>query len=254
MANLLRIKLPEGVQRFKMFNVEDYRDFILIRKDIEGNPVEEQEIFDELLEELYPEQDKSYRGYLFINMLTSSLAKRVIPIEYICPNCKGDVQVALNLRLPALTTPVIETAGLKITFKYPDKEYDDPAQKFYDCIYKVADQDSEYLWSELDVETKDSVIAAITYTSFQEAITKISPVMIKQDVRCKKCGHQKTIVRDSALEVFKLLLSPDEIILFYRINRILTRSGYSNQDLMSMLPLERSIALSLIEKENTQNE
>lgn len=253
MANLLRIKLPEGVQRFRMFSVQDYRDFILIRKDIEDNP-EEQEIFDEMLEELYPEQDKSYRGYLFINALTSSLAKKVIPIEYVCPNCKGDVQVGLNMRLPSLQTPIIETAGLRITFKYPSKEYEDPAKKFYDCIYKVADDTNEYLWSDLSEEDKDQVINAITYVSFQEAIQKISPVMIKQDVRCRKCGHVKTIIRDSALDVFKLLLSPDEIIIFYRINRILTRAGYSNADLMSMLPLERSIALSLVEKENVKNE
>ena len=35
MANIIRCKLPDGVHRFKPFTVEDYRDFLLVRNDIE---------------------------------------------------------------------------------------------------------------------------------------------------------------------------------------------------------------------------
>ena len=46
--------------------------------------------------------------------------------------------------------------------------------------------------------------------------------------------------------MYKILFTIDEIFDFYKTNRILNTKGYSNNDLMNMLYVERSIALSLI--------
>ncbi|AHY25445.1 baseplate hub assembly protein [Serratia phage PS2] len=253
MANILRVKLPTGTTRHKMFTVQDYRDFILIRKDMEENPSESETIFNELLEELYPDYPPEYRGYLFVEVLTSSIGKKVIPIVFSC-QCKHEITMNLRLHLPELKEPVIETAGIKIHFKIPVKHYEDDALKFQESIYKVSDQDSVYLWEELSQDEKNQVIEAVDFNAFQEAMKILQPVQITQKIACPNCGQVHVVQRDSACEIFKLMIAVDEIFLFYRVNRLLVRNSYSNQDVMSMLPLERNIALSFIQKENQPHE
>ena len=42
MANIVRCELPDGVQRFKPFTVEDYRDLLLVRNDMNTKSEEDQ--------------------------------------------------------------------------------------------------------------------------------------------------------------------------------------------------------------------
>lgn len=56
MANIIRCKLPDGVHRFKPFTVADYRDFLLVRNDIEHrSPQEQKEIIADLIDDYFGE-------------------------------------------------------------------------------------------------------------------------------------------------------------------------------------------------------
>ncbi|MGZ7259794.1 T4 family baseplate hub assembly chaperone, partial [Streptococcus pyogenes] len=44
MANIIRCVLPDGVHRFKPFTVADYRDFLLVRNDMQHKTYEEQKV------------------------------------------------------------------------------------------------------------------------------------------------------------------------------------------------------------------
>ena len=51
------------------------------------------------------------------------------------------------------------------------------------------------------------------------------------------------------VDVFKLLVNPDEIFTFYQINHTLVKSNYSLNSIMKMIPAERGFVLKLIEKD-----
>lgn len=61
MANIIRCKLPDGVHRFKPFTVEDYRDFLLVRNDIEHRSSQEQkEIITDLIDDYFGEIGRAH--------------------------------------------------------------------------------------------------------------------------------------------------------------------------------------------------
>lgn len=245
--NIIRVRLPEGTKRFKPFTVADYRDFLLIRNDLVTNKAEEQEIVDELLEELYPNFTPAERFYIFVKVFTSSIGKSKMPIVFTCPTCGQEHKMILDLALPNMETPTVTIDNLTLTFNYPDVITDDYQKLFTDTISTVSDGENTYKWSDLGIEEKNAVIDMVTFDVFEQIVKKLHPVYISRKFKC--CDTHEMVYKD-ILSVFKLLLNPDEIFLFYRINRVLTRSEYSLQDIMQMLPVERQIALSLIEKEN----
>lgn len=243
--NIIRIKLPEGVQRFKPFTVKDYRDFLLVSTEIKMNPEEEQTILDELLEEIYPEVDPAFREYIFLNVFTSSIGKTKIPLCFTCPTCNKERRMLLNLQVEALKPIVLEAAGLKITFRYvkPSTDY---AKTFLDAIERVSDGINDYLWTELPEEVREQVIDSISFAEFEEVVKQMHTIKIEQKISCCESHDLKYI---GLLPLFKLLLNPDELFIFYRINHLLAKSNYSISDLMDMLPVERNIALTLVEKD-----
>ena len=243
--NIIRIKLPDGVQRFKPFTVKDYRDFLLVSTEIKMNPSEEQIILDELLEEIYPDVDPAFREYIFLNVFTSSLGKTRVPLCFTCPTCKKERKMFLNLQVEALRPIVLETAGLKITFKYvkPSSDY---AKTFLEAIERVSDGVNDYAWSELPEEVREQVIDSISFAEFEEVVKQMHTIKIEQKIKCCE-SHDLRYV--GLLPLFKLLLNPDELFLFYRINHLLSRSNYSVGDIMNMLPAERGIVLSLVERD-----
>lgn len=243
--NIIRIKLPDGVQRFKPFTVKDYRDFLLVSTEIKMNPSEEQTILDELLEEIYPDVDPAFREYIFLNVFTSSLGKTRVPLCFTCPTCKKERKMFLNLQVEALRPIVLETAGLKITFKYvkPSSDY---AKTFLEAIERVSDGVNDYAWNELPEEVREQVIDSISFAEFEEVVKQMHTIKIEQKIKCCE-SHDLRYV--GLLPLFKLLLNPDELFLFYRINHLLSRSNYSVGDIMNMLPAERGIVLSLVERD-----
>lgn len=243
--NIIRIKLPDGVQRFKPFTVKDYRDFLLVSTEIKMNPSEEQIILDELLEEIYPDVDPAFREYIFLNVFTSSLGKTRVPLCFTCPTCKKERKMLLNLQVEALKPIVLETAGLKIKFKYvkPSTDY---AKTFLEAIESVSDGINEYVWSELPEDVRDQVIDAISFSEFEEVVKQMHTIKIEQKIKCCETHDLRYV---GLLPLFKLLLNPDELFIFYRINHLLAKSNYSIGDVMNMLPVERGIALTLVEKD-----
>lgn len=243
--NIIRIKMPYGVRRFEPFNVSQYRDFLLVSSDMKTNPNEEQTILDELLEELYPDVESVFREYVFLNVFTSSIGKTKIPLVFSCPDCGKEKKMLLNLAQKALQPISLEAGGLTINFKYVVPS-DDFAQTFIDSIFSVSDGDNEFLWEELEDDVKENVIDSISFREFETVIQKMYTICVDHKVSC--CNSHR-IFYNRLLPIFKLILNPDELFTYYRINHLLTKSNYSFGDVMNMLPVERNIALTLVEKD-----
>lgn len=243
--NIIRVKLPEGAKRFKAFTVQDYRDFLLMSTEMKSCPDEARDILDELLDELYPDVDPVYREYVFLNVFTSSIGKTKIPLVFTCPTCGKEKRMFLNLSQQALTKITLETSGLTISFRYV-RPSDDYAKTFLNAIHSVSDGDTVCMWDELDQETKDQIIDTISFEDFERVIKQMRTIKVEQRV---KCCETHTISYDSLLNLFTLLLNPDELFTFYRINHVLAKSNYRITDLMSMLPVERNIAMTLVDKD-----
>ncbi|AHY25173.1 baseplate hub assembly catalyst [Pectobacterium bacteriophage PM2] len=247
MAKIVRCKLPDGVHRFKPFTVEDYRDFLLIRNELNTKTSEEQqELLDELLEDYFYEYPKSWRPFIFINVYTSSIGKTRIPVVFECSECKKTKQVLFNLKTEALENPVIETAGIKIYFKYPEKTYDSNTELILDNIDSISDENGKYSWASLSEEDRLSVIDAIDLDSLEILLKKMKPFYFELKYGCCK---KNISVYDNIVPIFKLLLNPDEVFTFYQVNHLLVKYHYDLNSIMNMIPIERNIALSLVEKD-----
>lgn len=247
MAKIIRCHLPTGVQRFEPFTVADYRDFLLIRNEIQNNPDDKYKIIDELLEEYYGDYPEEYRGYIFLLVLTSSTGKSKIPVSFECPVCGKTKRHLFNLEQSPLKKPVIQTAGIELSFRFPKVISDDYGKLFLDTIDTVKDDQGEYPWDSLSDEDKAQVIEAITYQDFEKLIERLHPLYFTLTTRC--CESHK-LVYDNIVDIFNLLLNPDEVFTFYQVNHLLTKSSYSIGDIMNMIPLERNIALSLVERDS----
>ena len=245
--DIIRIKLPEP-KRFAPFKVADYRDLLIIRNEIKANEEDEQQIFNELLEDLYPEYNVLLREFIFINVLLSSLGKSTVEVEFVCPVCKAKKKALLHLQQKPLAKPTITIDNITITFNYPDKKYS-PVDMFLNTIDTVSDGESVFKWVDLSDEDKDAVIELVTFKDLESIIDKLGMIHTFQKITCCKTHDVKYT---DALSIFKLVINPDDIFLFYRINHALVKSDYSIRDIMSMLPVERTIALSLVEKDLKQ--
>jgi hypothetical protein len=247
MANIIRCQLPDGVHRFKPFTVADYRDLILVRNDINTKSPEEQKlILDEMLEDYFGDYPKSWRPYIFIEVYTSSLGKSKIPIRFKCHKCESEKQTLFNLKQKKLENPVIKTAGLELTFRFPDKEYTDQSEMILDTIWTVKDSEKTYNWIDLSEDEKLAVIDAIDLTALEDIVKKMSPIHFELRYGC--C-ERNTITYTDILSVFNLIVNPDEIFVFYQINHLLVKNHYDLDAIMNMIPIERGFALSLVEKD-----
>lgn len=247
MANIVRCKLPNGVHRFKPFTVADYRDFLLVRNDMNNKSREEQtELVDELLNDYFYEYPKSWRPYIFISVFTASIGKTKIPVSFECPECGQNKKFLLNLSQEPLVAPVIEVSGVKIRFNYPDEIDNDLVSLVTNNISSVEDENGIHKWEDLSDDDKLALVDSIDYSTFETIIKKLKPFYIELKFGC--CSKH-TQVYDSLLDIFKILLNPDEVFSFYQVNHLLVKSKYDLNSVMAMLPIERSIALSLVEKD-----
>ncbi len=249
MANIIRCKLPDGLHRFSPFLVKDYRDFLLIRNDMETKDEDEQaDIVNELAEEYFPSFPKTWQQYIFLNVFTGSIGKTKIPIVFKCPICGKSQKRLFNISQPPLKAPEIKLSdSVTLRFKFPEIDQKSFEQLILDNIETVVHENEEYAWETLDQSTKDSIIDLIDINKFETIVKSLKPIHFELTVKC--CDTQK-LVYDNLFSIFKLLINPDEVFPFYEINSILIKNGYDQRAIMEMLPAERSIALSLIEKDS----
>jgi|UniRef100_A0AB38ZCD0 hypothetical protein len=249
MANIIRCKLPDGVHRFKPFTVADYRDFLLVRNDMVSKDEEEQEVLvNELAADYFGEYPESWQHYIFLQAFTGSIGKTKIPIVFECPVCGKKTKRLFNLSQGPLDNPKVQlNDDTYISFKFPENLEDEPSQLILKNVDKIEYQGSTYNWMELSKETQDAIISMINFEKFEAIVKMLKPLHFEMKL---KCCEEHTLVYDDLCSIFKLLINPDEVFPFYEINHILIKNNYDINSIMAMLPAERSIALSLIEKDN----
>lgn len=247
MANIIRCKMPDGVHRFKPFTVSDYRDFLLVRNDM-GNKSEEEQIvlLDEMLEDYFGDYPKSWRPYMFVQVYSGSIGKTKIPVMYECSTCGKNKQFLFNMAQDELKAPSIEVAGLKIEFNFPDEILEDKSEMILSTIKSVEDSNAKYSWASLSEEEQVAVIDAIDLESFESLMKQMAP--IRFDIKFG-CCQKRHVVYERFIDIFRLLLNPDEVFSFYQVNHLLVKNHYNLESIMQMIPIERSIALSLVEKD-----
>lgn len=247
MANIVRCEMPTGVYRFKPFTVSDYRDFLLVRNDMNNkSPEEQKELLDELLADYFHEYPKSWRPYLFVQLYTSSIGKTKIPVAFECSTCQKGKQFLFNLSQTALKNPSIKVAGLTLEFNFPDEPDEDTTRMILSNIKTISDESGTYNWDNLTPEDQLAVIDAIDFEALEELLQQMKPINFTANFGC--CTKHSVQYTD-IVSIFKLLLNPDEIFPFYQVNHMLVKNNYDLQSIMAMIPIERSIALSLVEKD-----
>ncbi|AZU98586.1 T4 bacteriophage base plate protein [Acinetobacter baumannii] len=251
MANIIRCRLPDGIHRFKPFNVADYRDFLLVRNDMMTKDASEQlEIVNELAEDYFGEYPKSWQQYLFLNVFTGSVGKTKVPIIFECPTCGKTQKRLFNLSQDELVAPLVKLDDTtELEFKFPDKVYSDNAKLVLENIDNVKYNGEEYKWEDLDTDTQDTIIEMLDFEKFEHIVKKLKPLHFEMNI---SCCEKHVIVFDDLASIFRLLINPDEVFPFYEINNILIKNNYDWNSIMNMLPAERSIALSMIEKDSKQ--
>lgn len=249
MANIVRCELPDGVQRFKPFTVEDYRDFLLVRNDMNTKPAEEQkQLITELMNDYFGDYPAEYHPYIFLKVFLSSIGKTKIPVRMKCPICGKYKQYLFSLQQPPLNNPEVSVAGLTLKFKKPLEIIEDTGKMILDHIVSVSDSEGEYAWDDLNDSNKLTVIDAIDVETLEQIIAQMKPFNFELKTSC--CDKTTVLKYDNIVDIFKLLLHPDEIFTFYQINhRLVSQGKYDLNSIMRMLPIERGITLSLIEKD-----
>lgn len=247
MSGIVRCELPDKVYRVNPFSVSDYRDLLLIRNDMEGKTRNEQEIIlSEMLEDYFPSEKKSHRAYIFMKRFTASIGKTFVPVKFVCPTCNTTKLTRLDLSQASIKDYEICTYnGVKIKIGFPDI-FSEISEMISDNIKSIEIDGHIYLWDDLSEEEKLQVIDLIPAELLSEIEKKFKPVQAKFTASCCKSTE---VSYDNFLDLFLIILNPEEIFSFYQVNHLMIKKNYSLQDLMGMLPVERSIYLSLIEKD-----
>lgn len=250
MANIIRCKLPDGVHRFKPFTVQDYRDFLIVRNDIQHrSPEEQKEIMMDLIDDYFNEYPKTWQPFIFLQVFVGSIAKTKVPVTFECPKCKKEKTVPFEIYQKELVQPEFEIAGVNVKFTFPEKHYDNKALMITDNIQSVQSEGNWYDWKDIDEESKIQLIDSIDMETLEKILEAMNPINLTLRLAC--CERQIKKYTD-ILDVFKLLVNPDEIFTFYQINHTLVKNSYSLNSIMSMIPAERGFVLKLIEKDNTK--
>lgn len=248
MSKIIRCNLPDGVKRFKPFTVRDYRDLLLMRNDMEKNPIYiQEEILNELLDMYFPGEPINYQIYIFCVVFLSSIGKTKLPLIAECPKCKTPTTFMVNFAHKGLSHPTIKTSGLTIKIRFPKIPIKDIPEYIVNNIMTVADSEKEYNWDSMSKEEKNVVIDCIGKNELEEIVNKLN--VLNYDISYYHCGEKHGFIASDILTIFKMFIHPDEVFSFYQINHRLVQFHYDLNSIMDMLPIERTVALSLIEKD-----
>lgn len=251
---IVRIKTLSGYKRYTPLTTKDYRDLIFIRSDLDHQEYEEKiKILDEMLEELFPDLDKLERGYAFIELFVASVGKDTIPIVYDCPTCSESIKTLFKLTQKQLEYPTVEIGDLKITFELLENYTSDlDPELFLNSIRTIEQAGVVYDWEDIKEDEKLELLKLIDYDQFENIIEKMSPIFLKLRLKCRCMEKPKEYIYTQFLNIFELLINPDEIFNFYRINHSLVGENYNLSDILDMMPAERNFYISMVEKDKTK--
>lgn len=233
---IVRFNVFDKKYRFEPFKVKDYRDLLLLRAELN----DDENTMRDYLEFEFPDIDPEYRGLAFMRRYNASVGKDKIKMVSGCCNKEFFFDTATN-HVSYIEYKIKDT-NVKLKLK-PIKYVDDFIEVLNKSLVSII-TDKEYYWNDLSQIDKDNVLSIINLKDLEE-IRELVVIKYSYTLRC--CNKVNYIT--SFDELFKVLFDIDEIFNFYRLNRFLVKHGYSNNDLMEMLTVERSIALSIIYKE-----
>lgn len=250
MANIIRCKLPDGVHRFKPFTVEDYRDFLLVRNDIEHrSPQEQKEIIADLIADYFGDYPKTWQPFIFLQVFVGSIGKTKVPVTFACPKCKKEKTVPFEIYQKELKEPIFDVANVRIKLNFPSEFYENKAKMITENIHSVQVDEIWYDWKEISESSQIELVDAIEIETLEKILDAMNPINLTLHMSC--CNKYVKKYTD-IVDVFKLLVNPDEIFTFYQINHTLVKSNYSLNSIMKMIPAERGFVLKLIEKDKQQ--
>lgn len=246
-GKIIRCRLPDKNVRFSAFTVTDYRDLILLRNDIELYSYEEQlDMMEEIMESYFPDVPENYREYVFIHTLLSSLGKSKIPLVLTCPECGKEINFMANFDSKGIQHIEVETKyGAAIKIRFPENK-GNIIEHIQDNILEIKTEQGVFTWQEISEEERLMVIDCIDRDVLEEIIKKSKPLDFSINIGC--CNKINLKYQD-ALSIFKLCIHPEEIFHFYQVNHRLVNHKYDLNSIMKMIPIERSWALALVEKD-----
>lgn len=235
----VRFNIFDDKYRFKPFTVKDYRDLLLVRAELE----DDDKALDDLLEYLFSDIDINYRPLAFMKRLIASIGKDKLKMRFKCSKCEKEKMFIFNIETKHVdyVEYTVPKTNIKLKVKPSLLNTEQDSFEFLDNIYEVS-TDLSIKWTDLSKSDKDQIYNALDLHDINSIKEKS---LIKYSYNTK-CCESKSVNIYNFLDMYKILFTIDEIFDFYKTNRILNTKGYSNNDLMNMLYVERSIALSLI--------
>lgn len=240
--DIVRFKIFDKKYRFSPFTVKEYRDLLLVRAELEQDST----ALDDLLEYMFPDIDHNYRWFAFMRRYIATVGKDKIKMKYKCSSCEKSNLFIFNIKTDSIEYKKydVRKTNLRLILK-PSVKTDISSLEFLDNIYKVVTDDKEYIWDDMSDDDKKQIYNSIDLID----INNMKDLSLLSYEYKTRCCNERIVKIYNFIDLYKILFTIDEIFDFYKTNRILTTKGYSNNDLMDMLYVERTIALSLIHNE-----
>ncbi|QPI18046.1 baseplate hub assembly protein [Pectobacterium phage POP12] len=244
MIDVIRVKLPSGIKRFKMFTVEDQLRFLLTSADMENKPISEQyQIMDEVLDILYPGYSKTEQEYIFSKVYIVSFGKNAIKVQITKGNERKESFMVINDF--ELINEYKVNDSVTLGFNFPKDRKEDETM-FLDCISYILHEGTRHEWNVLSENTKNDIVDLIDFEDVKNIIALL-----------KKSCHveiHREVHAESLLKLFRILFSKSEIVDFFKTNFLLNKNGLNIDTMMNISPMERSIYVSLLSEDLKKNE
>lgn len=236
MIDVIRVELPTGIKRFKMFTVSEQLRFLLTSSDMEKKTEQEQQtILDEVLDILYPGYSRTEQEYIFVKVYIASFGKDVIRIKVKSKSKEQETFMIITNFILRNEYKIDDDLTLGFTFPKTRETNDD---MFIECISYIKFKDKKYPWNELSEETKNRVVDSVDFTALKEIYTMLR----------KSCSVEikKNEFADTLLPLFRILFSKTEIEDFFRTNFYLNKNGLNIDTMMNISPMERTVYVALL--------
>lgn len=239
---IIRFNVFDKKYRFRPFTVKEYRDLLLVRTELD----EDETALNDLLEYLFPDIEQDYRSSVFMKRYIATVGKDKLKMKYRCSTCDKNNMFIFNIKTDNIELKQYDVKKTNISLLIrPSILKEIKPKDFLENIEEVIIDQIHYKWIDLSDQEKEQVYQALDMVD----INDIKEQTLLYYQYKNKCCNDREVKIYNFIDLYKILFTVDEIFEFYKTNRILTNKGYTNADLMDMLYVERTIALSLVYNE-----